>query len=140
MNDSSRTIATRVDVPHRAKKEGVMDFKLILVFVDDEKMDDVLDAAREAGATGATIIANAQGQGLHKQIGIFGLEVFAPRTVLLILVEARRSAEVLEAVCSAGGLDESLNTGIAIELDVTRAVGLTEHIKRLTHDHPPKTA
>ena len=47
-----------------------MEFKLILVFVDDEKSDDVLDAARKAGATGATIINNAQGQGLKKEFGI----------------------------------------------------------------------
>lgn len=116
----------------------LMEFKLILVFVDDEKMDSVLDAARDAGATGATIIANAHGQGLHKQVGIFGLEIFAPRAVLMILVEARRSGEVLDAVCASGGLDENLNTGIAIELDVSRAVGLTEHIKSLTKIHPPK--
>lgn len=113
-----------------------MDFKLILVFVDDDKTDQVLDAARSAGATGATIIANAHGQGLHPHVGIFGLEIFAPRAVLMILVEARRSSEVLGAVCAAGGLDESLNTGIAIELDVSRAVGLTEHIKSLTQVHP----
>jgi len=119
-------------------RETLMDFKLILVFVDDEKMDLVLDAVREAGATGATIIANAQGQGLHKHFGIFGLEVLAPRTVLMILVEARRSSEVLDAACNAGGLDESLNTGIAIELDVSRAVGLSEHIKSLTKAHPPQ--
>lgn len=115
-----------------------MEFKLILVFVDDEKVDRVLDAARDAGATGATIIANAHGQGLHKHVGIFGLEVFAPRAVLMILVETRRSGEVLESVCAAAGLDESLNTGIAIELDVSRAVGLSEHIKSLTAAHPLK--
>lgn len=116
-----------------------MDFKLILVFVDDEKSDEVLDAARDAGATGATIINNAQGQGLKKRFGIFGLEVLDPRTVLLILVETRRSGEVLDAVAKAGGLDESLNTGIAIELDVSRAVGLTEHIRALSREHPLKS-
>lgn len=58
-----------------------MEFKLILVFVDDERSDQALDAAREAGATGATIINNARGQGLKKRFGIFGLEVLDPRTV-----------------------------------------------------------
>lgn len=114
-----------------------MEFKLILVFVDDEKSDDVLDAARAAGATGATIINNAQGQGLKKEFGIFGLEILAPRTVLLVLVEARRSSEVLDAVSKSGALDESVNTGIALELDVSRAVGLSEHIRVLSREHPP---
>ena len=38
-----------------------MHFKMIIVFVEDKKTDAVMDAAREAGATGATIIHNARG-------------------------------------------------------------------------------
>lgn len=44
-------------------EEVRMDFKLLMVFVDQDRTDTVLTAAREAGATGATIINNAQGQG-----------------------------------------------------------------------------
>lgn len=40
-----------------------MDFKLTMIFVDDDKTDQVLDASRAAGATGATIITSARGQG-----------------------------------------------------------------------------
>lgn len=114
-----------------------MDFKLILAFVEDAKTDEVLDAARAAGSTGATIVPHAQGQGLKKQIGIFGLEILAPRTILLLLVEGRRTSAVLEAVRAAAGLDESVNTGVALELDVSRAVGLSEHVKKLSAEQPP---
>ena len=113
-----------------------MDFKLILVFVDYERSDDVLDAARAAGATGATIVPHAQGQGMKKEFGIFGLEVLAPRTILMLLVESRRATHVLDAVKDVGNLDESVNTGVAIELDVSRAIGLSEHIKALSKEHP----
>ncbi|MDX5297676.1 MAG: P-II family nitrogen regulator, partial [Gammaproteobacteria bacterium] len=65
-----------------------MDFKLIMVFVDQDKQDAVLDAAREAGATGATIINNAQGQGLKPALSFLGIEFMAARAVILILVEA----------------------------------------------------
>lgn len=44
-----------------------MRFKLIVAFVEDDKTDAVLDAARAAGATGATVINNARGEGLHKK-------------------------------------------------------------------------
>jgi nitrogen regulatory protein PII len=115
-----------------------MSFKLMMVFVDEDKTDQVLDASRAAGATGATIITNARGQGLEKTIGIFGLEILNPRDVLLILVEARRIDEVLNAVTTAGELDESLSTGIALTLDVEKAVGLSEHIKMLASQFPPK--
>jgi hypothetical protein len=113
-----------------------VDFKLLMVFVDQDRTEAVLDAAREGGATGATIINNAQGQGLKPHLTFFGLEFMASRSVILILVEARRSEAVLNAVAAAGKLDESLNTGIALELEVARALGLTEHIKSLSKEHP----
>lgn len=113
-----------------------MDFKLVMVFVDQERTDSVLDAARQAGATGATIINNAQGSGLKPPKTFFGLEFLGSRTVILILVEARRSADVMDAILQAGQLDERLETGIALELDVSRAVGLSEHIRMLSREHP----
>lgn|SRR5690554_3228539 len=109
-----------------------MKFKLIMVFVDQERTDDVLDAARAVGATGATIINNAQGQGLKQHLTFFGFEYMGARSVVLILVDETRSAQVLEAVSSAGKLDETSETGIALELDVSNAVGLKEHIKALS--------
>lgn len=109
-----------------------MDFKLIMAFVDQQNTDKVLDAARDAGATGATIINNAQGRGHKPHYTFFGLEFMGARSVVLILVEVSRSGGVLDAVCKAGRLDESTETGIALELDVSSAVGLKEHIEYLT--------
>lgn len=113
-----------------------MNFKLLMVFVDQDRTDKVLTAAREAGATGATIINNAQGQGKEPHLTFFGLEFMATRSVILILVESRRADPVLQAVTEAGALDESLNTGIALELEVARAVGLGAHIEALSQEQP----
>lgn len=44
-----------------------MHFKLIISFVEDSKTDAVMDTARLAGATGATVINNARGEGLSKK-------------------------------------------------------------------------
>lgn len=115
---------------------GGMDFKLVMVFVSEDRVDEVLDAARVAGATGATMIGQAQGQGLKRHYGLFGLEVMGVRTVLMILVEARRAKQVMDAVTKAGNLDESPETGIAIELDVASATGLRGHIDALAREHP----
>ncbi len=43
-----------------------MRFKLIIALVDDHVTDAVLDASRSAGATGATVINNARGEGIKK--------------------------------------------------------------------------
>ncbi len=111
-------------------------FKLIMVFVDEGRVDAVLDAARDAGATGATIIPNARGQGARRHLSFFGLEFLGPRSVILLVVEARRVDEVMTAVTTAGGLDESAETGIAIELDISRVTGMSEHIRMLATQHP----
>ncbi len=43
------------------RKEHDMHFKLIIAFLEDSKTDTVLEAAREAGATGSTLISQARG-------------------------------------------------------------------------------
>ncbi|QOC21745.1 P-II family nitrogen regulator [Wenzhouxiangella sp. AB-CW3] len=108
-----------------------MNFKLIMAMIDDQKVEAVMEAARAAGASGATIIPQARGQGLHRHLTFFGLEYLGARNILLYLVEASRSAAVMDAITEAGELDESKHTGVALELDVSRATGLGDHIKAL---------
>lgn len=43
-----------------------MRFKLIVAMVEVELTDAILDAARQAGATGSTLVNNARGEGLKK--------------------------------------------------------------------------
>ena len=50
-----------------------MHFKLIIAFVEDSKTNAVMDTARRAGATGATVINNARGEGLAQKKTFFGL-------------------------------------------------------------------
>ena len=44
-----------------------MNLKLIVAFVGDEHTAAVVDAAREAGATGATVITSCRGEGLKPE-------------------------------------------------------------------------
>ena len=129
------TTVSRDDHPHGGA-DTEMSFKLIILMVDEGKTDQAMEASRQAGATGATIISNARGQGLEQHFGLFGLEILGPRNVVLILVESRRCDSVMQAIVDAIGLDDSLETGIALELDVCRALGLKEHIKKLSEQRP----
>ncbi|MCH8552218.1 MAG: P-II family nitrogen regulator [Natronospirillum sp.] len=115
-----------------------MRFKLLIAFVDNALTDTVLTASRKSGATGATVITNAKGQGLEPIKGFFGLEIMAQREIVMVLVESRRAESVLEAIRVAGKMDDSLDTGIALMLDVDQAVGLKEHIKTLEQNLPPE--
>ena len=48
-----------------------MQFKLIIAFVKPSITDTVVDAMKEAGATGATIVP-ARGTGIHEAKSFFG--------------------------------------------------------------------
>lgn len=109
-----------------------MQFKLIIAFVDDDKTKNVMTAAREAGATGATIISNARGEGLRPTKTFFGLSLETQRDVLLFLVEKHLSRTILETISNTGNFDNSPGTGIAFQIDVEDAVGVSHQIQKLS--------
>jgi nitrogen regulatory protein PII len=111
-----------------------MRFKMIVVFVEDKKTDEVMDAAREAGATGATVIHNARGEGLKVSKTFFGLTLETQRDVLLFLVEEHRSRHILEEIARAGSFDEEPGTGIAFQIDVEDAMGVAHQMEKISEN------
>ena len=111
-----------------------MRFKMIIAFVEDRKTDVVLNAAREHGATGATIIHNARGEGLKVSKTFFGLALEAQRDVLLMLVEEHLSRSILEEICRVGRFDDEPGTGIAFQIDVEDAVGVVSQARKITNE------
>lgn len=109
-----------------------MHFKLIIALVDDNRTSDVMKAAREAGATGATIIGNARGEGLKPARTFLGLSLETQRDVLLFLVERHLSRHILETISATASFDDTSGTGIAFQLDVEDAVGVSHQIQKLT--------
>ncbi|GJM10235.1 MAG: nitrogen regulatory protein P-II [Lysobacteraceae bacterium] len=109
-----------------------MHFKLIVVFVEDEKTDAIVDAAREAGATGATVVNNARGEGLNKQKSFLGLTLDTQRDVILLLVEEHQCRRILEVIGHVGEFDEQPGTGIAVQIDIEDAVGVKHQIEKLS--------
>ena len=109
-----------------------MRFKLIIALVDDDVTDNILDASRAAGATGATVINNARGEGIKQSKTFFGLTLETQRDVLLLLVEEHLSREVLEKISDVGHFDDSPGTGIAFQIDVEDAVGISHQIQTLS--------
>jgi len=109
-----------------------MKFKLIIAFVEDCKIDAVMAGAREAGATGATVITNARGEGIETPTTFLGLSLETQREVALFLVEAHLSRKILEKIAEVGEFSNSPGTGIAIQIDVEDAVGLEHQVQQLT--------
>ena len=109
-----------------------MHFKLIIALVEDSETDAVLQAARKAGATGATVIGQARGEGLEQTTTFFGLTLETSRDVLLFLVEEHLSRHILEKISSVGSFDDKHGAGIAFQLDVEDAVGVAHQVQSLT--------
>jgi nitrogen regulatory protein PII len=108
-----------------------MHFKLIVAFVEDSKTSAVMQAAREAGATGCTVINNARGEGIEENKSFFGLTLATQRDVLLLLVEEHLSRHILEHIAEIGKFDDEPGTGIAVLIDVEDAVGILHQAKEL---------
>lgn len=109
-----------------------MHFKLIIAFVAGDKTDQVLESARTAGATGATVITNARGEGVEPTKTFFGLTLETQRDVILFLVEEHLSRYILETIEQAGELQSKAGAGIAFQIDVEDAVGISHQIQKLT--------
>lgn len=111
-----------------------MKFKLIMALVSDSETDAVLDAARDAGATGATIVTSCRGEGLIPGKTFFGLDLSGQRDILLFLVEEHLSRQILERIEKVGSFEEKSGTGIAFQLAIEDAVGLSRQIQTISSE------
>jgi uncharacterized protein YaaQ len=108
-----------------------MHFKLIVVMVEDQHTNEILSAAREEGATGATVLNQARGEGVSPVKTFLGLSVGNQVDVILMLVEEHLSRHVLEKIATVGKFDETSGTGIAFQVDVEDAIGVRHQIQVL---------
>jgi nitrogen regulatory protein PII len=105
-----------------------MKFKIIMAFVKPHITVHIVDAAKETGATGATIIP-ARGTGIHEAKSFFGLSIVNQTDIIVFLVEAHIVDELLEAIYTAGKFDEP-GTGIAFVVPIEHVIGLESQMQK----------
>ncbi len=111
-----------------------MRFKMIIALIEDTSTEKVMTAAREAGATGATIISHARGEGVETVSTFLGLTLETQRDVLMFLVEEHRSRSILEEIERVGEFEDRPGSGIAFQINVEDAVGVSHQISKLSKD------
>ncbi len=111
-----------------------MKMALIVALVSDEKTNHIIDAARAGGATGATIISSVRGEGLKPAKTFLGLDLAARRDVVLFLVAEPRARDILERLAAAGGMDREHGAGVAFQLSIDDAVGLSTQLPTLMEE------
>ncbi len=109
-----------------------MKFKVILASVKTDITDTVVDAAKAAGATGATIIP-ARGTGMREAKTFFGLSLEAPTDIIMFLLEEHIVNAVLAVIAKAGKFDKP-GTGIAFVLPVETVIGLESQMERFKQE------
>lgn len=111
-----------------------MNLKLIVALVSDEKTETVVEAAREAGATGATVINSARGEGLKPEKTFLGLELSAQRDLIMFLVAEPKAREILETIAEAAHFDDEPGSGIAFQVAIEDAVGLKTQSEKILQE------
>lgn len=109
-----------------------MQFKVILASVKPDITDKVVDAAKETGATGATII-HARGTGIREAKSFFGLSLEAQTDIIMFLLEEHLVPKVLETIGNVGEFNKP-GTGIAFVLPVDQVIGLESQIDKFKQE------
>ncbi len=108
-----------------------MHFKLIIAFTEESITDKIVDAARDKGATGSTVISSARGEGINVAKTFLGLSLDTQRDVILFLVEEHLCRDILETIANCGEFEANPGSGIAFSIDVDDAVGVTHQVSQL---------
>ncbi|MBN9653539.1 P-II family nitrogen regulator [Halobacillus sp. GSS1] len=99
-----------------------LSYDLIVTIVNKGDAEKVVDASKEAGAEGGTIITG-RGTGIHEKAKLFNILIEPEKEVVLTLIVKEKCDGVLHAIERGARLDEP-GRGIAFVLDVERTVGI----------------
>lgn len=109
-----------------------MRFKIIMASVKTDITDKIVNAAKQAGATGATIIP-ARGTGIREAKTFFGLSLEAQTDIIMFLLEENLVDNVLATIGSVGEFDKP-GTGIAFVVPVDQVIGLESQIDKFRQE------
>ncbi len=80
------------------------DVKLITCVLQDGLAEEVLEAAKNVGAQGATV-SYARGTGVRDRMGLMGVFIDEQKEVIRVIVSEEQASRVFEAMHLAAGLD-----------------------------------
>ncbi|MCC5925023.1 MAG: P-II family nitrogen regulator [Bacteroidetes bacterium] len=116
----------RKSVTNHSMENEVL-YDLIVTIVNSGHSDEVMQASREAGAEGGTII-HGRGSGIHETSSLFSMAIEPEKDIILTLVERDISEKVLKSIVERAQLNEP-GKGIAFMLEVEQAAGIAHRTK-----------
>lgn len=116
-----RNCATSMNEPKTGGKDN-MEYEAIFTIVERGMGQEVVDAANDAGARGATII-NARGSGIHENSKFFAMEIEPEKEIVMVIIQKEKSDEIITSIREAIKIDEP-GKGIMFVMDVNKTSGL----------------
>lgn len=98
-------------------------FDLIISIVNRGHSDPVVEASREAGAKGGTIIYG-RGTGKNETDTFMGVSIQPEKEIIMTLTNTENKNNIMEAICDKASLD-TVGMGICFSLPVTKVRGIT---------------
>jgi len=98
-------------------------YDLVLAVVNQGYADEAMEAARQAGAAGGTIV-HARGVGMRQAEKFFGVSVQAEKEMLFTVVPAKLRQAVMDAVAAKAGPGTGAGA-VVFSLPVDEAFGLS---------------
>lgn len=110
------------------EKEGgnMGEYQLLVTIVDRDSGDDVVVAARNEGAKGATIL-HGRGTGTTEISKLFNIEIQPEKEIVLLVVESEKVKPVSENIHAAMGLDKP-GSGVIFSIPVNQVTGLVQNL------------
>ena len=105
-----------------------MKYKVIIAALKPNVTDQVVEAAKTCGISGATIVPG-RGTGMHEAKTFLGLTLEMQTDVVFFLAEEELVEPVMAAIHKAGALDEH-GTGVVFVLPVEQVAGIKDEIVR----------
>ena len=97
-------------------------FELIVTVVDGGMTDIVMDAAKEAGARGGTVV-KCRDMSPDGERRVFGITMRQDREILMMVTPRRDKEKIMKTVC-ATVLHETGQQAMSFSLAIDDAVGL----------------
>lgn len=104
-------------------------FDLILTIVNRGFADQVVDAARAAGAHGGTVFY-ARGTGVHEMEKFFAIAIQPEKEVVLNLVRHEDTQEIMHSIVAAAGLNTE-GKGLAFALPIAEVAGIVHSLEEM---------
>ena len=142
LNRKPKRTNIKTNIKHAIEKGKDVAYDLIIAIINRGYADYVVDASRDAGATGATIV---YGRGVTgpKDETILGINLQPEKELILILVERQDKTKVMQSIIDRTNINED-HKGLCFSIPVSTVSGLrlieqTNREEELAHMKAPVT-